>query len=289
MILPMICVLSNLGGRRLLRIFFASAFKFRMASTDGKQRLEDAKKLAAYECVKQHVESGQVIGVGSGSTAVYVINCLADFYEKGKLRDIVCIPTSYQARCTIIQHKLPLGDLDCYPFLDLCIDGADEVDIELNCIKGGGGCQSQEKLVMSCAKYFYVVADHRKKSNRLGDRWKYVPLEVLSRAYVPVKMAIEEAHGGRCELRLGAGKVGPVITDNGNFILDWYMPSSYVAPNGWKTLHEQMKLVPGVVETGLFIGYAQQAYFGMPDGNVVTLNAPNDRKINCLDRSRITL
>lgn len=138
---------------------------------------------------------------------------------------------------------------------------------------------------MSCAKYFYIIADSRKVSTRLGDKWTTIPLEVIPMAYAPIKRRIEHVEGGEAKLRMGTEKAGPVITDNGNFILDWTFPK--VLPNGrprstkeWTELNLRLKMIPGIVETGLFLTFAQAAYFGMPDGTVVEKKASGDRRIS---------
>ncbi|KRX78746.1 Ribose-5-phosphate isomerase [Trichinella sp. T6] len=244
-------------------------------------QIEEAKKIAAYTCVKNHVQSGQVIGVGTGSTVVYVAKCLGEMYLKKQLEQIVCIPTSYQARTLILQNGLPLGDLELYPVLDLCIDGADEVDENLNCIKGGGACLTQEKIVINSSKYFYVVADSRKISKKLGDNWRHIPIEVVPMAYMPVRRTIEKTLGGTCNLRMAVRKAGPVVTDNANFVLDWIFPK--IDKNvDWISIHNTIKLIVGVVETGLFIRLAQKAYFGKENGEVCEMSADEERLINRL-------
>ncbi|KAF3845131.1 hypothetical protein F7725_008294 [Dissostichus mawsoni] len=197
---------------------------------------EEAKKLAAYAAVDNHVQNNQVVGVGSGSTIVYAVDRLAERVRQEKL-NIVCVPTSFQARQLILQHGLTLSDLDRHPELDVAIDGADEVDAELTLIKGGGGCLTQEKIVAGCAKHFVVIADYR---------------------------AIAKRFGGEANLRMAVSKAGPVVTDNSNFILDW----KFERAENWKEVNTAIKMIPGVVETGLFIGMAERAYFGMEDGTV---------------------
>lgn len=148
----------------------------------------------------------------------------------------------------------------------MAIDGADEVDPALNCIKGGGACHTQEKLVAAAAKKFVLVADSRKQSAVLGTAWrKGIPLEVLPLAYVQVAAALRKL-GGSPVLRMAVAKAGPVVTDNGNFVIDYVagaLPDADVRP-----MHERLKLLPGVVETGLFPRMACAAYFGQDDGSV---------------------
>lgn len=182
-----------------------------------------------------------------------------------------CVPTSFQSRQLITKNELILSDLERTPLLDIAIDGADEVDSQLNCIKGGGACQFQEKIVASCAKEFIIVADDRKNSEELGESWKRgVPIEVLPVAYRPVKLRIEEKVGGKAVLRMAENKAGPIVTDNGNFVLDWLFDKPCV----WHEINTAIKLIPGVVETGLFLNMAKVAYFGKADGSVIVKVPP---------------
>uniref|UniRef100_A0A8C0MHY2 ribose-5-phosphate isomerase n=1 Tax=Canis lupus familiaris TaxID=9615 RepID=A0A8C0MHY2_CANLF len=179
--------------------------------------------------------------------------------------NLVCIPTSFQARQLILQYGLTLSDLDRHPEIDLAIDGADEVDADLNLIKGGGGCLTQEKIVAGYASRFIVIADFRKDSKNLGDQWhKGIPIEVIPMAYVPVSRAVTQKFGGVIELRMAINKAGPVVTDNGNFILDW----KFDRVHKWSEVNTAIKMIPGVVDTGLFINMAERVYFGMQDGSV---------------------
>ncbi|XP_061750924.1 ribose-5-phosphate isomerase [Nerophis ophidion] len=242
----------------------------RCAANSAHSMAEEAKKLAAYAAVDNHVQNNQVVGVGSGSTIVYAVDRLAERVRQEKL-NIVCVPTSFQARQLILQHGLVLSDLDRHPELDVAIDGADEVDADLTLIKGGGGCLTQEKIVAGCAKHFIVIADYRKDSKALGQQWKKgVPIEVVPMAYVPVSRRIVQLFGGEANLRMAVSKAGPLVTDNSNFILDW----KFVGAQKWKEINCAIKMIPGVVETGLFVGMAERAYFGMEDGNVLMRDAP---------------
>lgn len=227
--------------------------------------LEDAKKLAAVKAVDVYVKNNSAIGVGSGSTVVYAIERLAERVRNEQL-NIVCVPTSFQAKQLLIQKGLNVSELELYPELDVCIDGADEVDSNLDLIKGGGGCLLQEKVVASCAKELIIIADYTKNSKQLGDQYKKgIPIEVVPFAYVPIKNRIEQLFGGELFLRMAVAKAGPIITDNGNFILDW---KNYKQDFNWDKINREIKLIPGVVETGLFIKMAKKAYFGLANGMV---------------------
>lgn len=254
-------------------------------STLIKMSLESAKKIAAEKAINDHVKNNIVLGVGSGSTIVYAVNRLAERVKNENL-NVVCIPTSFQAKQLIVNNGLKLGELETYPELDVAIDGADECDVNLNCIKGGGGCLLQvkihsmlwicwtnicfpwqEKIVASCAKYLVIVADHTKNSEFLTFNYKKIPIEVSPMAYVPIKNRIESLFGGELTLRMAVAKAGPCVTDNGNFILDWIFQGSSLTD--FDGINRELLTFPGVIDTGLFIGMAKKAYFGMADGSVI--------------------
>ncbi|XP_014661558.1 PREDICTED: ribose-5-phosphate isomerase-like [Priapulus caudatus] len=227
-------------------------------------QVEESKKAAAYKAVDNHVCDNYSIGIGSGSTIVYAVERLAERVRKEGLK-VVCVPTSFQARQLIITNGLTLSDLERTPELDVAIDGADEVDENLTLIKGGGGCQTQEKIVASAAKCFIVVADYRKDSRSLGEQWaRGVPIEVLPLAYASVARKLQKMLGGKAELRMAKNKAGPVVTDNGGFVIDWV----WEKVGDWQQTNTQIKMIPGVVETGLFVGMTYKAYFGNADGTV---------------------
>lgn len=115
-----------------------------------------------------------------------------------------------------------------------------------------------------------VIADYTKNSDRLGEQYKKgVPIEVVPMAYVPIKRKIEKLYGGEASLRLAVAKAGPCVTDNGNFILDWKFTD---LDSDWVKINTELLLIPGVIETGLFVGMAEKAYFGMRDGSVKVQN-----------------
>lgn len=226
--------------------------------------IEDAKRRAAYAAIDENVADNMSIGVGSGSTIVYAVERLAARVKSESLR-VVCVPTSFQARELIIAHALPLSDLDRTPELDVAFDGADECDAALNLIKGGGGCLFQEKLVASVAKRLFIVADHRKESAVLGSKWRQgVPIEVVPMARVPVTRRLLALGAKAATTRTGSGKAGPVVSDNGNFIIDADF-GDIVDP---AALDAQLRAIVGVVETGLFVKMTTKVYFGAEDGSV---------------------
>ncbi len=227
--------------------------------------IEQAKRKAGYAAVDEYIQDGMVVGIGSGSTVVYAVERLVERVKTENLK-VVCIPTSFQSTQLIVEGGLTLGDLSRYPDIDVDIDGADEVDDNLTLIKGGGGCHVQEKIVASCAKKLVIVADYRKDSHLLGEKWKKgIPLEVIPFAYVPVMKKLE-GMGGKPTLRMAKNKAGPVVSDNGNFIVD----VDFGLLEKPSELNQQIKMIPGVVETGLFINMAVKAYFGQADGTLVS-------------------
>lgn len=219
--------------------------------------LEDAKKRAAIEAVK-HVKNGSVIGLGSGTTAAHAIREIGKIISQKNWR-ILGVPTSHQAFLLAVECSIPVTTLDEHPQLGLNIDGVDQVDPELNMIKGMGGALAREKIVASASKLNIIVADETKLAKKLGVN-QPVPVEVLPFATATVSSKIEKMKG-KPILRSGKGKVGPVITDNGNFILDvWVEPI-----DNPRDLDTKLKSVPGVVETGLFVGIADIVYVGTKD------------------------
>ncbi len=221
--------------------------------------IEKAKKNAALEAVK-HVRDGFTVGLGSGSTAAYAIEEIG----KRMKREKICVqgvPTSYQAFMLAVQHGIPATTLEEKPVLDLTIDGADQVDPELNLIKGMGGALAREKIVASASKKLIIIADENKLVKTLGEKKHPVPVEILPFAASLVARRIKEIHG-KPVLREGKGKVGPVVTDNGNLIID----ADFGLIHNPNRLEQTLKTTPGIVETGLFIQMAHMAYVGKHTG-----------------------
>src|SRR4030042_1684361 len=205
--------------------------------------VEEAKKKAAIQAVDDYVKDKMVVGMGSGSTVVYAAQRLAERVKKENLH-VKCVPTSFQSYQLCVDQGLPLTSLGVNPTLGVDIDGADEIDAQLNLIKGGGGCHVQEKIVASCAKKLVIIADYRKKAQVLGQVWKKgVPVEVIPLGYVPLMKKLE-AMGGKPKLRMAVAKAGPVVSDNGNFIID----VDFGEIRDPRSLDHQIKMLPGVVE-----------------------------------------
>jgi ribose 5-phosphate isomerase A len=220
--------------------------------------IQEAKRKAALEAVK-HVKDGFIAGLGSGSTAAFAIEALGARVKQEKLR-IMGVPTSYQAFLLAVECGIPITTLDEHPEIDVTIDGADQITPELYLIKGMGAALVREKIVATASKQNIIIADDKKKVKRLGENCQMVPIEVLPFAISLVKRKIVAA-GGQPMLREGKGKLGPVITDNGNAILDSYFGEI----ENPAELAVKLKMIAGVVETGLFVGLTDIAYVGTTD------------------------
>lgn len=215
---------------------------------------EKAKKRAALEAVK-HVKDGYIIGLGSGSTTAHAIKEIGKMTRQ-KNWQILGVPTSYQAMQLATQCGIRLTTLQEHPQLDLTIDGADQIDEKLNLIKGMGGALTREKIVASASKRVVIVADETKLVKKLGTNHP-VPVEVLPFATSTVMLKIRKMNG-KPRLRETSGKVGPLVTDNGNLILD----ADFGPIDAPDKLDFQLKSIPGVIETGIFAGIADIIYLG---------------------------
>jgi len=230
------------------------------------ETIEQAKKIAAELAVEENVRKDMILGIGSGSTIIHVIETIGKM-NSGIKSSLVCIPTSYQSKQLLIEHGLTIGSLEQYSDIDITIDGADEIDDELNLIKGGGGCLVQEKIIASNSRSLIVIADWRKKSSQLGEKWKTgVPVEIIPQAHKPMLNKLKDL-GGVPILRMAVSKMGPVVTDNGNFIIDVDF-GKISNPN---KLHSQLKMLTGVVDSGLFVNMTTKAYIGRSNGEVQSL------------------
>lgn len=209
----------------------------------------------------QRVKSGMVVGLGTGSTTAFAIEELGRRLAAGEIRDIVGIPTSFQAVGLGKKFGIPIRSLDDVNGIDLAIDGADEVDPHKNLIKGGGAAHTREKVIDALADQFIVVVDQSKLVDRLGSTFP-VPIEVLAMALAPVTRAVISL-GGKPELRLGVKKDGPVITDQGNMVLD----VTFGEISDPKSLEQTLNNIPGVVENGLFVGLADLILVGEAEGD----------------------
>lgn len=219
----------------------------------------DPVKLMKQEVGKaaaDRVQSGSIVGLGTGSTTAYTIQFLGDRLKSGELKDIQGIPTSFQAEVLAKQYGIPLTTLDAVDHIDIAIDGADEVDPQKNLIKGGGAAHTREKIVDYLADQFIVVVDSSKIVDRLGTNFA-VPVEVIPMAIAPVMRAIAKL-GGKPELRMGVKKAGPVITDQGNMVIDVKFDSI----DNPAELEKALNNIPGVLENGIFVGVTDLVLVG---------------------------
>lgn len=205
---------------------------------EGKQRV--AREIAA------KMKDGDVIGVGSGST-VYVAACaMAERMKKENLH-IQVIPASIELSMTCVQLGIPQTTLwDKKP--DWTFDGADEVDPDKSLIKGRGGAMFKEKLLIANSKETYIIVDDSKYVDRLGSKFP-VPIEVFPNALLYVEDRVKALGAVRVEMRMAKGKDGPILTENGNIVLDAWFDSIH------KNMEKEIKQITGVIESGLFIGY----------------------------------
>ena len=217
--------------------------------------VEEAKRKAALEAVR-HVKDGFIVGLGSGSTTAYAIEALGKRINRERL-NVLGIPTSYQAFLLAVKHGIAVTTLEEHPAIDVTIDGADQIDPQLNLIKGMGAALAREKIVASASKQNIIIADENKKVKVLGEKDHPVPVEVLPFAISLVKRRIAEL-GGNPIVREGKGKVGPVITDNGNVVID----AVFGLIRDAVALETKLKMISGVVETGLFVGSTDTVYVG---------------------------
>lgn len=191
------------------------------------------------------VKSGQRVGLGTGSTAAYAIEELGRRKREEGL-DILCVVTSYQSQTLALRYGLNILPLSAVDRLDISIDGCDEIDSEFCLIKGGGGAQTIEKIVHAMSECFIVISDSSKRVKRLGEKFA-VPVEIIPSALSFVQKELLRLGSSEAILRAAVNKDGPIITDNGNFIVD----ARFFIENPLKLEHE-MNSIPGVVENGIF-------------------------------------
>lgn len=221
-----------------------------------KQDLTEIEKRNAAKEAAKHVKDDYIVGLGSGSTAAYAIEEIAKKMKKENLR-ILGIPTSYQAFTLAVKNGIPITTLEEHPTIDLTIDGTDQIDPDLNLIKGMGGALTREKIVAQASKKSIIVADESKKVRTLGQNEQPIPIEVVPFAIPLVLRRISEI-GGKPVLREGRGKVGPILTDNCNAIID----ARFGPLDQPIEMERTLKRLTGVVETGLFVEMTDLAYIG---------------------------
>lgn len=216
-------------------------------------------KQAAAEHAAQFVESGMVIGLGYGSTAIWAVRHIAERLRLGELRDIVGIPCALKTEIEARELGIPLGTLETHPVIDVTIDGADEVDPALDLIKGGGGALLREKIVAQASRREIIIVDASKMVPRLGTHWA-LPIEVIPFGYGS-QIRFLESLGAEVQIRQ-KGEGVPFQTDQHNLILDCRfgpIPDAHA-------LAEKIKHRTGIVEHGLFIGLATDVIIADANG-----------------------
>ncbi len=214
------------------------------------------KRDVGYKAAEE-VKDGQILGLGTGSTTHYFIEKVGMRVKEEEI-EVMGIPTSYQSALLAQQWNIPITSLDEYS-IDLAVDGADEIDPNLNLIKGGGAAHTLEKIVDYSAEELIIIADDSKYVDILGEF--PVPIEVIPKAKTPVEDALIDM-GANVDIRMAVHKDGPVITDNGNFIIDAKF-DEIISP---ADMELELNTIPGVVENGLFTEMVDKVILGSKDG-----------------------
>jgi len=212
------------------------------------EKQDQLKQKAAHRAV-EFVESGMVVGLGTGSTTAFAVIRIGERLKSADLKDIVGIPTSIRTETLAAEWNIPLCGLEDQPVIDVTIDGADEVDPELNLIKGGGGALLREKVVAQASRQNVIIVDESKLSPRLGTRWA-LPVEVIPFAAKPAENFLK-SQGAAVTLRLDDNG-RPYQTDQNNFILD----ANFGAMADPNSVAASLNERAGIVEHGLFLGLA---------------------------------
>jgi ribose 5-phosphate isomerase A len=220
-------------------------------------------KQAAGQQAALLVTDGMRIGLGTGSTTAFALDALGRRIRNDGL-SVAGVPTSFAAERLAQEHGIPTTTLDGDPNLDLALDGADEVDVNFCLIKGRGGAHTREKIIATQAERFVVLIDPSKEVACLGEAHP-LPVEIVPMATRPV-MDLLEWMGAVPELRMATAKDGPVISDQGFWIVDACFPNGISDPHAVsQRLHHQ----PGVLDHGLFLDLATDVLVGNPDGTVL--------------------
>lgn len=232
---------------------------------------DELKKLVGYKSVDDHVRSGMVVGLGTGSTAYFAVERVGQKLASGELKDVICIPTSERTREQAESLNIPLCTLNEKSELDVAIDGADEVDPALALVKGGGGALLREKMVEVMAKKFIVIVDESKLCKGLGPGFP-LPVEITPFCHMHTLRTIAKLPAlAGCEavLRMGSSSNNKndgdniAVTDNGNYIVDLHFKTPIADP---VAAASQLKNTVGVVDHGLFVGMSYQVIVAGKDG-----------------------
>ncbi|KAF7088164.1 hypothetical protein CFC21_091303 [Triticum aestivum] len=225
---------------------------------------DDLKRLAAVRAVEQ-VQSGMVLGLGTGSTAAFAVAEIGALLASGKLSGIVGVPTSKRTFEQATSLGIPLSTLDDHPVIDLAIDGADEVDPDLNLVKGRGGALLREKMVEAASGKFVVVVDETKLVTGLGGSGLAMPVEVVQFCWKHNQVRLQDLFNEEgCEAKLRLNEDGkPYVTDNSNYIVDLYFKTPIKDALG---AGKEIAALEGVVEHGLFLNMATSVIIAGSDG-----------------------
>ena len=226
--------------------------------------LQNQMKKAVAQAALDQIHDGMTLGLGSGSTAAFMIEALAKKIKSREINNVVGVTTSFQGEVLASELGIPLKSLSSVSEIDLAIDGADEVDPKFQLIKGGGACHVQEKLVAALAKKFIVVVDSTKLVKKLNLDFK-LPVEVLPSSWKQVKKTLRNL-GGEGVLRMAEKKAGPIVTDQGNLILDLTFENGIDQP---EFLESQINNIPGVLENGLFVNLTDEVLVGKLENDKV--------------------
>lgn len=214
---------------------------------------DELKKIAAYKAV-EFVESGMVLGLGTGSTAKHAVDRIGELLRQGKLANIVGIPTSKKTHEQAVSLGIPLSDLDSHPVVDLAIDGADEVDPFMNLVKGRGGSLLREKMVEGACKKFVVIVDESKLVPYLGGSGLAMPIEVVPFCWKFTAKRLQDLFEDcGCVAKLRTTGEQPFVTDNGNYVIDLYLKKDI---GDLKVASDNILRLAGVVEHGMFLDMA---------------------------------
>jgi len=233
---------------------------------------DELKQMVGYKSVDDYVESGMVVGLGTGSTAYFAVERLGQKLKSGELKDIVAIPTSIRTKEQAESLGIPLVTLDTHSKLDVAIDGADEVDPALNLVKGGGGALLREKMVEVMADKFIVIVDESKLCKGLGPGFP-LPVEITPFCHEHTLRLVGDLpslKGCKPQLRMGSAATGAkadgdeiAVTDNGNYIVDLFFEEPIADP---VKAAEELKSLCGVVDHGLFCGMSTAVIIAGADG-----------------------
>ncbi|KAG8083739.1 hypothetical protein GUJ93_ZPchr0016g2629 [Zizania palustris] len=253
---------GSAGASRRSRL--SSVIRAQSAPVAAALTQDDLKRLAAVRAVEQ-VQSGMVLGLGTGSTAAFAVAEIGALLSSGKLSNIVGVPTSKRTFEQAQSLGIPLSTLDDHPRIDLAIDGADEVDPDLNLVKGRGGALLREKMVEAASEKFIVVVDETKLVTGLGGSGLAMPVEVVQFCWKYSQVRLQDLFNEEgCEAKLRLDENGkPYVTDNSNYIVDLYFktPIKDALAAG-----KEISVLEGVVEHGLFLNMASSVIIAGTDG-----------------------